>query len=143
MKPFALVILLAVTTLAQSQSTERPYFADAGSYRSVDFGMLEKRWVSSLESENDGVVESALAHIASMKLQVPSASVSRVREHVGKLTTSGRTPATRYKAYLAKQVFDYPELFEQESHVQYTKADALFGALALRMNSALMGYNQQ
>ena len=131
----ALVIGMTAGTMAQNNG--RSYIADSKSYNAQKIDKAAKNYMTSLNMENNGVVESALAQVAAMKLVVPAEEFSALREKVAGLVTSGRTPTVRYKASLALMVFENPEMFHEVRNSRYEDSDQFFIALAHRIQESL------
>jgi hypothetical protein len=133
-------LLAAATTAGFAQmSAERPYFPAAERYQNVNTQSLERTFVFSLGSTNDGVVESAIAHVAKLKMELPNASMERVKAALGCLSVNGRTAGIRYRAYLAGLVFDDPKLFAKDASQNYANSEEFFAALSGRLQTELLG----
>ena len=102
---------------------------------------FEANYLACIASANEGVVESAIAHSVRMKWAIPSARLEDLRVALGTLAASGKTPAIRYKAYLAGMVFDAPVMFENEASQKYMWDEDLFDAVSARAQKALLGCN--
>ena len=111
------------------------YFSSYAKHLTVDVAAMEKRYFSALNEDNDGVVESALAHITRLKLYVPCATCDELHQRIHSLAVAGRTPSVRLRAYLADQVLDSPELFVSEQKREYKDAEEMFSALSARLQS--------
>ena len=140
---FAAVLLAASASPATAQSSgdvARKHPAAADRFGTSEVCRIEKNYVAALASENDGVVESAIAQSVRMKWALPSAQLEGMRESLGKLATDGRTPVIRYKAELAGLVYDAPSIFSAESGQNYTWDEDLFSSVSMRAQKALLGY---
>jgi hypothetical protein len=89
-----------------------------------------RNYKSCLEATNPGVVESALAHVAKMKLLFPKITCRELKERIEYLSAHGQTPSIRYKASLTAILFDNPGMFVQEGWADFREGSELFGALA-------------
>jgi hypothetical protein len=123
-------------------STERKILSCAAMCKKASLSSVEKNFSAALESENDGVVESALAHVTRMKLCLPARRFPRLEAVVADLAKSGRTPAIRYKAYIAVLVFDSPELFMAEQAAEFGTPDELYAAISHRLQTSLLGFTE-
>jgi len=139
MKAYTIVIgslLIAGASLnAQAQNAAqaddcRAYLSAASSYQRVYVEKAVRNYKSCLDVANAGVVESALAHVAKLKLVFPKINCRELEERIEYLSTHGQTPAIRYKACLTAMLFDNPDKFAQEAQVEYKDSNELFGALA-------------
>ena len=113
-------------------------YASAGSYEKADLQELEKNFLGSLDHPVDGVVESALGEIARVKLVQPLCCSEAIVERLHELTIEGRTSAIRYKAALTSILFENPGMFENERSVDYQNGDALFTAIARRLEKQVL-----
>ena len=102
-------------------------------YRQFDIDRWERGYVLCLESPVNGVVESALRQVTLMKLAQPDAACSAITKKVDYLVLWGNTPAIRYKATLARHVFENPRLFSHEAMQEYRIDEEVFSAIARRL----------
>ena len=89
--------------------------------------------MSALSSTNSGVVESALAHVAMVKLTMPDCEMKSVKAGVTAIERKGATEELRYKAWVVRTLIDNPNLFAGTAKAGYEGPDALFAALASRL----------
>jgi hypothetical protein len=142
------VLLMLGLTLASGQETvfaDRTIrtYASAGSYERANLQGLEKNFLVSLDHSVDGVVEGALGEIARVKLVQPLCCSEAVVEKLHELAIEGRTSAIRYKAALTSFLFENPGMFENERAVDYPNGDALFTAIARRLEKQVLTVNVQ
>lgn len=134
----------AVSAQAQSialNDDSSTYFSVVRSYTPAHLERAVKNYTGCLESTNVGVVESALAHVARMKLIFPAAESRKLAKQIEFLTVNGQTPAIRYKAYLTLMVFDTPEIFGQVGQKEFREDEEVFSTLAARLQETLLGYS--
>jgi hypothetical protein len=129
------VLLLTTSALAQ----EPAYFSGYASHQQTNLDRAVTRYLECLESPNDGVVESGLAHIGRMKLYYPERRFPEIEKTVGLLATYGRTPALRYRAYLIGTLFTNPSAFSTEARSDFRSPDELFSAIAMKLQQTLLG----
>lgn len=135
MKTYAAVIatlLLAATVSAQTDA--KKYFADESVYKSFNAAHVEQRYLACLSTDNDGVVESALAHVGMMRLMKASDVNEAVLAKVAALERSATSQELRYKAFLTKALLEDPRMFDRIATTEYESADEFFGAIASRMS---------
>jgi hypothetical protein len=139
------LILAAATTMGQTRqtTTDRPCLSSKADYSATRLEKARKNFIASLNSENDGVAESALAQVTHMRAMLPGVDLPDIEVTVDELASSGRTPVIRYKAYLASLVFANPRMFSQETAVDYTSGDEFFTAIASRLQQTLLSHNIQ
>jgi hypothetical protein len=126
---------------ATAQQTDtKGYFCRIESYKTMDLPKASKNYAHCLRSDNDGIVESALAHTAYTKMMLPTADLKEIRTEVEKLANSDRTPVIRYKAYLASMVFTSPGLFTRTLDTRYKDGDEFFSAVDSQLRHSLLGY---
>jgi len=148
MKTTALLFAAALVTAAPATA---PFQAEAGPVRNPavspallstgEITRIERNYLAGLSCPVDGVVESAIAQSVKMRWALPSAGLEDMRTALENLATAGRTPAIRYKAYLAGLVFDSPVIFKSESGKDYAWDEDLFAAISDRAEKALLGFN--
>ena len=148
MKGFSLaagLILAAASAMGQAStpqtSQDRPCFSHELNYNKAKMPAAKRNYLWTLQSDNDGVVESVLAHVTQMRIMVPQEDMKDIEAILGRLALNGRTPIIRYKAYLATQVFASPELFDEITKADYESSDQFFTALASRLQKTMLGYS--
>lgn len=114
----------------------RPYFS---SRWTAHPGKVFQGYIDNLQSINDGVVESSIAHIAFMVLVFPEIDRNSTIEKLEQLSLYGSTPGIRYKAYLANLVAGNASAFGRLLDQEYTDAEGFFIAIAQRAQAALLG----
>lgn len=130
----AMLMTGAVSTFASAQSF---YPADQ-KYTSAEKVRVDKTYAPMLDSPCNGIVESSLAIVTMVKMDLPSDEFTRIKDEIDRLSLNGSTPVIRYKAYLAEAVFSNPTMFKEETGRSYANDDALFSALAQRMTTSLL-----
>ncbi len=138
----ALVFMATPAMQAQNAADER-YFPDPAVYQTANIPAAIKAFYGCLVTDNEGVQESAMAHLAMLKLMVPAVNAEAITHRLEVLSTSAPTPGTRFKAYIASQVYRSPELFAKEKDATYRSGEELFNALAARLQTSFLSYNGQ
>lgn len=138
----AAIISVALSTGAyaqpvKSQSDETRYFSDVVSIHTTDLEKAEMRYAACLSTGNDGVVESALAHVAMLKLMYPVKDFKTVMQKVKSIEETASSAELRYKAYLVRTLFSNPKQFAADARTSYDSPDDLFGTLANRLNRVI------
>jgi hypothetical protein len=87
---------------------------------------------------NNGIVESALAVVTMIKLDLPADEFPMIRDEIDYLAAHSTTPMIRYRACLAEAVFDNPAMFKEAAARQYSDPEELFSALADRKTKPLL-----
>ncbi len=138
---FAALVFFSASAM-QAQSTDyNKYFSDSVVYKTANIPAALKAFESCLTTDNTGVQESAMAHLTMLKLMVPAVDAAKISRHLEELSTSAPQPSTRFKAYIASQVYKNPELFAAAKDAEYNNGNEFFNALASRMQSSLISYN--
>lgn len=122
----------------RQDATERPHLSSTLSYTTTNLSKAKRGFVWTLKSNNDGVLESALAHIAKMRVVLPQEEMKEIEAVLGELASSGRTQVIRYKAYLATQVFASPSVFWEEAVAPHESSDEFFTAIASRLQATML-----
>jgi len=131
MKKVLTALMLLATTVAYSHNGG--YFSEPARYGDAERSKAERGYLHCLEATNDGVVESALAHVAMMKLAVPAGGLEMIESRVREISRTSPSPELRYKAFLTDMVLTHPETFAALVTTGFETPDALFGALAGRL----------
>lgn len=124
----AVTIAMMITSAARA--AERNYFSDSATYACVGAAKTAESYMSALSSTNTGVVESALAHVAMIKLTMRDCEMRSVKASVKAIESTGMTEELRYKAWVVRTLMDNPDLFVGLAKAGYKEPDALFAALA-------------
>ena len=128
------MMLAGITVGSNAQS----YFSSTPINGSAQKARIVRNYLACLASDNEGTVESALAHIAALKLNNPRVDLSGFDDAVTRVSREGSTPLIRYKAYLTGEVLDNVTLFGDESRKAYTEADEMFLAVSSRLSRAVL-----
>jgi hypothetical protein len=127
----ALVLMATFTMSAQDNKVR--YFTSVDGYRDINSAKVERQYLVSLSTGNDGVLESALAHVAMMKLALPNERYQVLHERVTDIAKTASSPEIRYKAFLTAMTLDDPKIFGAMDLQQFKSPDELFAALASRL----------
>jgi hypothetical protein len=136
----AAMVLMTASMNAQNKNNNS-YFPDPAVYMKADVQKALEAFESCLSVQNEGVQESAMAHLAMLKLKVPTVDGSRIMHRLEGISTTASAPGTRFKAYITSQVYRNPELFVVERAGKYNDGEELFTALATRLQSSLLSYS--
>jgi hypothetical protein len=132
MRTFA-AVSIAVMIASPARASEKQYFSDSVSYACIGAERAAGSYITALSSANNGVVESALAHVAMITLTMPGCAMRPVKATVAAIERNGATSEVRYKAWVVRTLMEKPELFAGVAKAGYVEPDALFGALAGRL----------
>jgi hypothetical protein len=126
-------VAIAMMIVSTSSASDRNCFSDSATYARFGAAKAAEFYVPALSSSNEGVVESALAHLAMIKLNMPGCELRSVKAGVRAIERKGMSAEVRYKAWVVRTLMERPELFEGIARSGYDGPDELFGALASRM----------
>jgi hypothetical protein len=112
--------------------------APMASYRALNIARYQPACVISLTHRNEGVVESALRDAMLLKLARPDLDLPAIKEEIDNLAIEGATPVIRFKAALAKQVYENPGMFALVARAEYITADDAFAAVADQLERSLL-----
>jgi len=132
----AITVVAASTGLAQ-YSVEPP--APAAAQRHVashgrNFERIQRNYLLCLNSENVGVVESALGHVTYMRIAYPKLDLTVIQEKLLDLSMNGYSRPIRRKAFMALKVFANPSLYASAISAEQYSGDGLFEDIAGRRN---------
>ena len=127
------IVMIAATMSAQGANPGQGYFANVARHNEVSAINAGQRYLSCLQSNNEGVIESALAHVAMMKLVVPGGKYDALKTKVSQIARRAATAELRYKAFLTAKVLEQPEIFKSVVRESYSTPDELFATLASRL----------
>lgn len=134
MLTIVLMFCTAGTGLGQRQvktvALERGYFSQLSRYQEVDLARVQDNLARGLNSENDGVVESALAHATYMRIVLGGSDMPEIEKAIERLVIDGRTFDIRAKASLAVTVFAATERFAGLKGGHYSTPDDFFDSVA-------------
>lgn len=126
-------VLAAMMMTATVHAGEPGYFSESAKYTVANKTAAEKAYCASLKSDNEGVRESALAHVAVLELSTPEPGSREVRACVERIARTASSDELRYKAFLVGVVMEHPEIFRNLSRDGYAAPDELYAALASRL----------
>lgn len=132
MRTFA-AVSIAIVIASPARASENQYFSDSATYACIGATRAAESYIPALSSPNNGVVESALAHVAMITLTVPGCAMRSVKANVTAIESNGVTEEVRYKAWVVRTLMEKPELFDGIAKAGYEEPDELFGALASKM----------
>ena len=132
------VALITASTYSQESRPQRGYFPDIVSIQQADYSILEKKYAECLKSENEGVVKSALAHIAMVKLMYPVKALDQLKREIDRVAARHSSNEIRYKAYVVASLFENPKLFAGEARTDYDSPDDLFAALSGQLHRVIV-----
>ncbi len=139
----AAMVLMTAPAMQAQEKNDGKFFSDPDAYKTANIPVVLKAFESCLASENEGVQESAMAHLAMLKLVLPATDAAAITHRLEEMATAANEPGVRYKAYITSQVYRSPELFAGEGGETYNNGDELFTVLAGRLQSSLLSYRGQ
>lgn len=133
----ALMVASASTAAAQSsgERAERKTYTVPCEWKG-DSKVIVKRYRECLASENQGVVEAALAHVIWIQVAAPCIDVAPLKADIDRLSVEGTPAPTRLRAYLASMVFENPEGFKALAKQEFQGPADLFAAVTGSMYAA-------
>ncbi len=137
----AALLFAATLALASAKAQDVSYFSSAAAHRASDPEGVVRSLSGGLESRNEGVIVSALAHISRLQLYFPERRFPDIEMLVSRLSLDGPSPEIRYRAYLTSTLMTNPALFADECRMDFRTPDELFGALAQKMQKSMLGYD--
>ncbi len=141
------LILVSIPVLAQgkqpSSRHDSPNSATIWTYNDEYIQKAIKNYEAALNSSNDGVVESAIAHVTFMRIDLPKTDLKKIEATLTNLAEAGRTPVIRYKAYLASIVFESPSTFANALKTDAVESDQFFSVIASEVQRTLLGQNMK
>ncbi len=151
MKKLAMVatglMVVSFSVVGQPVKNEKrpgsPVYGAVYSYEPAYLNRAALNYAAALQSDCDGVVESAIAHSTLLRMVAQQLEMGRIQSILVNLSEEGRTPAIRYKAYLATAVFDNPRKFENTARRMYEDSDEFFGVVASQVHNTLLGHNMK
>ena len=130
----------APAQVAIGSKAEQPYFSSVETHYRVDLRNACKNYMACLASENEGVVESAIAHVIRMKMVLQNETFCDLRSAINSLAVTGSSPSIRYRAYLASLILDNPSWFAEECVKDYKNPTEMYTALANRLDKTLLSH---
>ena len=94
------------------------------------------------QASDRGIVECALRDAMLLKIAQPGVEVPDIKEEIDRLAVEGASPVVRYKASLAKQVYENPEWFTWLVREDFITAEEAFTAVARQLERTLLAARQ-
>jgi hypothetical protein len=129
----AAAVTIALIIASAAHATGRHGISDSARLASFGAAKAAEAYIAPLSSPNTGVVESALAHVARIKLIMPDCTMRSVKATVASIERNGATEELRYKAWVVRMVMDNPAQFAGIPKSGNDEPDALFALLAGRL----------
>ena len=142
MNLFTIIPVLLLMNVWIADASAKTLDPTAAKLHSMNIGWVDKGYSASLQSDNRGVVEAAIAYVVRLKLVSPETDFERIKSQLDVLKGSGETVSIRYRAYVADAVFEHSNMFKGVDPARYEHAEELFNALATRMQEAFLSYNE-
>lgn len=137
------IFLATLPAMGQSQKGEEMVvgscFGRISSYSKQHLVKAAGSYEAGLKSGNVGVVEASITFSTFLRVADPQLDLSNIRQELEKVAVSGRTPALRYKAYLATMVFENPQAFKSAWAVEGPDGSRFFTAVADQVSKSLLG----
>ena len=108
-----ILVTLVLVSFAFSQKNSVSDKSDSYSM-SISEKAIERasaNYYKALQSDNEGMIESAMTNIMIMKLYFPDKDYDQFIIKLSELTTEGTTKQVRYKAFIACNYLKHPERY--------------------------------
>jgi hypothetical protein len=96
-------------------------------------------YYNALNSDNNGMIESAIVNVVKLKMHSPCMNYSQIIEKLEELTESGPTDVIKYKSFIAVLYLEHPERFNWISNNKtqdgITTIDEMFARIELQIES--------
>lgn len=97
-----------------------------------------KNFEKALKSGNAGLVESAIFHSLKFMIFYPEQDAAKLKKQITRLVKEGETRNIRYKAYLASQFLNNPDLLATIEKEDYKDADRFFKMLGDTLQESVL-----
>lgn len=151
MKALLAVVLAGTVVTAEvwAQASDAPdedtilrTCAPVASYRAMNAKRYQPACVISLRHDIEGVVECALRDATMLKIARPDLEMPAIKDEIDRLTEHGQSLVVRYKASLARQVFENPQMFAPLADSDFYTAEEAFTAIADQLERTLLAARQ-
>jgi len=112
----AVVMVMMATASARPQESgtlQGEQTAVRQSQRNMNTPRIVTNYLRCLDCDVPGVVETALGHVAYMRIAYPKLDLGILRTKLVELAVQGSTREIRYKAFTALEVFGEPTTFQR------------------------------
>ena len=135
---FTVSVLFAATMLMTIQFTaaQEPVKKFSTEQSRIFFAI--KNIIAGLQSDNEGVVESALRLSAEMKMRYPDADMSGMIRTMNSIKKNHRNGTIRYKAFIVLSVCENPEWYTELMGHWQKSGDAFFRTASNLLNDHLL-----
>jgi len=127
MKTLSIITLTIILLLSINSGIAQSYKAAKASV---------PNYYKALNSDNHGMVESAIENLVKLKVQSPDLDFSKVIKKLDQLTEDGQTIQIKYKAFVANLYLESPEKFNwitsEDKEKQVKLFDTMFAQLEIR-----------
>lgn len=106
----------------------------------LDTQLINKS-IAALNHNIDGVVESALYIMLTLKNAFPERNLSEIEKQIDKLIINGDSPNIRYKAYLASIYYKHYNWFNDIKLDDRENTASAFKSISERLNGYILAAN--
>ena len=111
-------------------------------YKALNVTRYQPACVISLRHPIEGIVECALRDATLLKIAQPDVEVPDIKDEIDRLAAEGESPVIRYKASLARQVYENPKWFTPLAQADFFTAEEAFAAVAHQLERTLLAARQ-
>lgn|GEM_PF-4054454 len=97
--------------------------------------------VMALNSNNDGLIESALFKIILFNHQFPNVNYDKIVSELDKLTLNGKSTRIRQKAFITKLYIENPDMFKNVKFLKTENDDENFKLITDKLESNIFVSN--
>lgn len=128
----AMMLLLTMNSVIFSQKPKGK--------NELDTQLINKS-IAALNHNIDGVVESALFIMLTLKNAFPERNLSEIEKQIDKLIINGDSPNIRYKAYLASIYYKHYNWFNDIKFDDRENTASAFKLISERLNGHILAVN--
>lgn len=96
-------------------------------------------FVSGLQSDNVGVVESAIFQSLVLKTHKPEFDLAPIMKELDRLQKQGQSSEIKFKSYMAIYAMDNPDILKLVDARRFEDGDQYFSQLSMAINKNLFG----
>lgn len=124
-----IVVLMLYPSFAQNKNL----FAEVEAAEQQKIKMVIKNYQKALESDNQGMIESAILNIMSLKYHYPDYDYSSLIESLESLENNDESKSIRFMSYIVKDYLLYPDRYTWIDQVPYEFYKDFYAVIAKKV----------
>jgi hypothetical protein len=124
-----ITVLIVLPTFAQEDNSKNAQ--PTTEQQKIEMGI--KNYKKALESDNSGMIESAIINVMKLKYNYPDYDYSSLVQPLASLESTDMSKPIRFMSYIVKNYLEYPDRYAWMNEVQIKSDFDLYAAFAQKI----------